>query len=223
MTGPSELKKASRFLAHVLRHGPESIGIRLDANGWASMADIVRKAARHGKRLTPELIRSVVATSDKQRFALSDDGLRIRANQGHSIADVDLGLQPTEPPEFLFHGTALHHLASIRAHGISKGKRNHVHLSPDEGTALRVGQRHGKPVVLRVLARAMHEKGFEFYLSANGVWLTFYVPAEFVQFGWNQLEDKHQRGDAAQTDVNRTYRRSRLVQDYFRAPVVSAL
>lgn len=187
MTGPNELKKASRFLAHVLRHGPESIGIRLDANGWASVADIVRNSARHGKRLTPELIRSVVATSDKQRFALSEDGLRIRANQGHTIADVDLGLRPAEPPEFLFHGTAFRFLDSIMVNGIAKGKRNHVHLSPDEATALRVGQRHGESVVLMVLARAMHEKGFEFYLSANGVWLTWHVPARFIRCQKDEL------------------------------------
>ncbi|MDO8264126.1 MAG: RNA 2'-phosphotransferase [Gallionella sp.] len=176
-----ELGAISRFLSFALRHGPDKVGIGLDSNGWASIEELVRQSNRCGRRLSPELIRTIVATSDKQRFAISGDGLYIRANQGHSIAAIDVALAPVEPPKFLFHGTAQRFVASILTTGISKRSRNHVHLSADESTAIHVGQRHGKPVVLRILARAMHAEGHEFFLSANGVWLTDHVPLRFIQ------------------------------------------
>ena len=46
--------------------------------------------------------------------------------------------------------------------------------------AVRVGQRHGKPVVLRVDAAAMHQAGQAFYLSDNQVWLTEAVPPQYL-------------------------------------------
>jgi putative RNA 2'-phosphotransferase len=54
-------------------------------------------------------------------------------------------------------------------------------LDPD--TAERVGQRHGKPVVLRVEAQRLFEDGFEFFRADNGVWLTDKVPAVYLGFG----------------------------------------
>jgi len=176
-----ELDAISRFLSFALRHGPDKVGIQLDANGWASIEALVRQSSQHGWLLSPELIRSVVAASDKQRFAISSDGLHIRANQGHSMPAIDLGLRPVEPPEFLYHGTAERFVASIMATGICRGTRNYVHLSAAEATAIRVGSRHGKPVVLRILASAMCPEGHEFFLSANGIWLTEHVPSHFVQ------------------------------------------
>jgi putative RNA 2'-phosphotransferase len=131
--------------------------------------------------LTRPLLQQVVDTNDKKRFALSADGSKIRASQGHSVA-VELGLPPQEPPEMLYHGTATRSLDSIRATGLHSASRQHVHLSADEATAVKVGQRHGKPVVLRVRAGAMHRAGLEFFLSANGVWLTDQVPPEYIEF-----------------------------------------
>jgi putative RNA 2'-phosphotransferase len=129
-----------------------------------------------------ETLARVVAESDKQRFALSPDGRRIRANQGHSVA-VDLGLEPRTPPEVLYHGTASRFVDSIRESGLHPAARTHVHLSPDEETAREVGQRHGKPVVLTIAAGRMHRDGRQFFQSANGVWLTDAVPAEYIGFG----------------------------------------
>lgn len=176
-----ELVTVSRFLSFALRHGPKKIGIQLDANGWARIDDLVKQSNRCGRRLSPELIRKVVAASDKQRFAISGDGIFIRANQGHSIAAIDVGLTSVKPPELLFHGTAQRFVASIKATGISKRSRNHVHLSADEATAVRIGLRHGEPVVLQISAHAMQAEGHKFYLSANGVWLTEHVPPRFIQ------------------------------------------
>ncbi|HET9234199.1 MAG TPA: RNA 2'-phosphotransferase [Candidatus Eisenbacteria bacterium] len=175
------MKQASKFLSYVLRHEPDAIGLQIDAQGWASIEDLITLTQGRELPLSRELIESVVAMSDKQRFSISPDGLRIRANQGHSIA-VDLGLQPVRPPETLFHGTATRFLESIRSAGLQPQERQHVHLSPDAETATRVGQRHGKPVVLQVRAAALFDAGTPFYLSENGVWLTPMVPLEYLIF-----------------------------------------
>lgn len=175
---PSDTK-TSKFLSLLLRHKPESIGLQLDASGWADIGELIQKAGKAGVHLTPGKIAAVVATSDKRRFILSDDGSRIRANQGHSIS-VDLGLLPKQPPELLFHGTAQRSLSSIKQNGIVSMNREFVHLSKDRETALAVGKRHGPPVVLAVQAGKMHRDGFAFYLSENGVWLTEHVPTAYL-------------------------------------------
>jgi putative RNA 2'-phosphotransferase len=175
------LIRTSKFLSLVLRHRPEQIGLQLDTSGWASVDELLRLANAAGRRLTRAELQEVVAQNDKQRFSLSEDGARIRANQGHSVP-VDLGLDATRPPELLFHGTALRNLRSIQRGGLHRHGRQHVHLSPDEATATKVGARHGKPVVLTIEADSMHRAGLEFFLSANGVWLTEHVPARFIRF-----------------------------------------
>jgi putative RNA 2'-phosphotransferase len=176
-----DLVRISKFLSLVLRHKPQAIGLSLDPHGWARVDELLAKANAHGAALTRDVLLRVVRENDKQRFALSEDGQLIRASQGHSLR-IDLGLEPAVPPELLYHGTATRYVASIREQGLLAGKRDDVHLSPDEATALRVGQRHGKPVVLTVEAGLMHRAGYRFYLSANGVWLTEHVPAEYLVF-----------------------------------------
>ena len=174
-----EILRMSKFLSLVLRHKPELIGLTLDQNGWASVEDLIRLANRHGIRLTRPLLMQIVADNEKKRFALSDNGERIRASQGHSVK-VDLGLPPALPPEILYHGTASRFLESILAGGLHSANRQHVHLSPDVATAIRVGQRHGIPVVLVIRSGEMAAAGHTFFLSANGVWLTERVPMEFI-------------------------------------------
>lgn len=129
--------------------------------------------------MTREQLEIVVVTSDKKRFAISEDGLRIRANQGHSI-DVALGLLPVEPPEVLYHGTATRFLESILAAGLDKRERHHVHLTNDLDIAKSVGQRYGTVVVLTVAAARMHADGHVFFRSENGVWLTDAVPPHYL-------------------------------------------
>lgn len=172
----------SKFLSLVLRHQPDVIGVELDGEGWLEIDALINAANRHGKKLSPELLHRVVAENDKKRFAISDDGLRIRASQGHSLRSVELSLTATDPPDELFHGTISASLAGIRKSGLLRGKRNHVHLSPDLETARRVGSRRGKPVILTVVAAEMHAAGHSFFLSANEVWLTDHVPTDFIRF-----------------------------------------
>ncbi len=173
--------RISRFLSLVLRHRPESIGLHLDGEGWASIDELLGCAAAAGRVLTRDVLAEVVRESDKQRFRISDDGERIRANQGHSV-EVDLGLAAVVPPEKLFHGTVQRFVVSIRRDGIHRGKRQYVHLSPDEATARVVGGRRGAPVVLSVRAREMQEAKYQFFLSENGVWLTESVPIQYIDF-----------------------------------------
>ncbi|HEX8272360.1 MAG TPA: RNA 2'-phosphotransferase [Longimicrobiaceae bacterium] len=175
------LVRASKFLSLVLRHKPEHIGIALDAAGWVGVDELLAAAGRSGFALDRATLERVVADNDKRRFAFSEDGACIRASQGHSVA-VELGLEPQPPPDVLFHGTATRFLDSIRREGLKPGSRTHVHLSADEATAITVGQRHGKPAVLRVAAGAMHRDGHAFVRSANGVWLTGAVPAGYIAF-----------------------------------------
>lgn len=165
----------------MLRHQPEKIGITLDQAGWILVAELLNACNAAGFSITQQELENVVRTSDKQRFAFSDDRQMIRANQGHSI-EVNLDYQPLTPPEILYHGTATRFLASIKAQGLVKGKRLHVHLSSDEATAIKVGSRHGKPVVLIIESSRMHKDGLIFYQSENGVWLTEHIPPAYIKF-----------------------------------------
>lgn len=169
----------SKFMSLVLRHEPGRIGLTLGEGGWVPVADLLAGCERAGKRISPALLREVVDSNDKQRFAFSDDGLRIRANQGHSV-QVDLGLVPQAPPPQLYHVTALRFLKSILEQGLLRGSRHHVHLTEKQDVAMSVGTRHGLPVVLVVDALRMQQDGHVFYRSDNSVWLTDRVGAEYL-------------------------------------------
>ena len=172
--------ETSKFLSYVLRHEPHAIGLTLDREGWAEIDALIAGAKTAGRELDVELIRAVVAGSDKKRFAISDDGQRIRAVQGHSTDTVAIQHEPKQPPEFLYHGTATRFLDSILREGLRPGERHHVHLSQDIVTATAVGQRYGKPVVLKIEALRMRRQGFKFFQADNGVWLTEQVPSSFL-------------------------------------------
>lgn len=171
--------KLSKRLSLVLRHKPGTIGLTLDPEGWAEVDNLLQCLEKAGWATSLEQLQEVVTDNDKQRFRFSDDGLRIRANQGHSIS-VELGLRPVPPPEFLFHGTATRFIDSIRQDGLQKRSRQHVHLSIDVETATAVGKRHGQPLILTIRAGEMHVEGHPFYLSENQVWLTDHVPVDFI-------------------------------------------
>jgi len=176
-----DLNKISKFLSYVLRHKPEAIGIKLNKEGWIGVDEFITAANKDGNNLNRALLDEVVFTNDKQRFAYSADGLSIRANQGHSV-DIELALEPTSPPDILYHGTATRFIESIKEQGLIKKQRQHVHLSALQETAVSVGQRHGKPIVLSINSKQMYEDGHLFYLSNNGVWLTDFVPLNYISF-----------------------------------------
>ena len=173
------MSRVSRRLSLVLRHDPASLGITLDAAGWADVGELLRALAASGTPLTRAELDAEVARDAKQRFALDAGGTRIRASQGHSVP-VDLGYAPQEPPPVLFHGTPARSVPAILREGLRRGDRHAVHLSPDAATARAVGARRGAAVVLRVDAAALAASGAAFTRSANGVWLVDAVPPQHL-------------------------------------------
>lgn len=172
--------RLSKFLSFVLRHEPGAIGVELDEAGWISVETLLEASRAHGTEITRPMLEEIVATSPKRRFAFSRDTQCIRAVQGHSI-EVDLKYAPSVPPDILYHGTVDDFITAIRSQGLLRMSRQHVHLSADATTARTVGARRGRPVVLEVLARQMHEDGFAFFMATNGVWLTEHVPPTYIQ------------------------------------------
>ncbi|MBD5780970.1 RNA 2'-phosphotransferase [Pelagicoccus sp. NFK12] len=175
-----ELKPKSKFLSLVLRHKPAAAGVTLDENGWCQVHDLLRGAESAGVSISLPELEEIVATNEKKRFSLCGDGIKIRANQGHSI-ELELGLTEKEPPEELFHGTTIRFDEPIMENGLMKMKRHHVHLSSDIETAKSVGMRHGKVLILRVDSESMGKDGYKFYLSENGVWLVDHVPIKYLK------------------------------------------
>lgn len=174
------LKDTSKFLSLILRHNPGKIGVAMDANGWVNVDELIEKSNRHQVKLDFPTLEEIVITNDKQRFAFNDDYTAIRANQGHSV-NVDLEFEPTQPLEFLYHGTVEKFLPEILVSGLQKMSRLHVHLSKDLETAIKVGSRRGKPVILKIHSARMFADGHPFYLSGNGVWLSNGVPPEYIE------------------------------------------
>lgn len=161
----------SKKLAYLLRHDKD---YAFDEHGWREVEDLI---LNHG--FTMLLLENIVATNNKQRYEFNDNKTRIRARQGHSIL-VDVELKEAIPPVTLFHGTSEDVVSSILIEGLKPGKRLHVHLSSDIETAIKVGRRHGSPVVLKVNAKAMEADSIRFYLSNNGVWLTDFIDKKYI-------------------------------------------
>jgi putative RNA 2'-phosphotransferase len=179
MLSEKEITRISKFLSLVLRHKPEILGMTLDENGWTDVQTLLYKINQTDMAITRDILRHVVETNAKKRFAFNETGDKIRASQGHSV-EIKLDYTPQQPPGILFHGTGEKSVTSILKTGLEKKDRHHVHLSADRETALKVGQRHGKPVVLEVSAGQMAHEGHTFYVSENDVWLTDHVPVRFL-------------------------------------------
>lgn len=173
-------EKLSVFISLVLRHNPDAAHITVDEHGWADVGELLAGINATGREINMEILEEIVATDSKQRYSFNQDKTLIRANQGHSIP-VDVELKEQEPPEFLYHGTAARFLDAIESEGLKPMSRLYVHLSRDIETALKVGRRHGNPVVLKVNSGDMYKDGQRFYLSENGVWLIKKVDAKYLE------------------------------------------
>ena len=173
------LTRTSCFLSLILRHKPETIGISLDEHGWANVDALIEGISKT-REFNMDILEEIVRTDEKERYSFNEDKTLIRANQGHSIP-VDVELEKVEPPEELWHGTGEKYVSSIDEIGLIRKSRLYVHLSKDKETAVKVGSRHGKPVIYTVKAREMYQDGYEFFLSKNGVWLTKEVPVKYLE------------------------------------------
>ena len=180
-----KLTKLGKFISLILRHNPKIIGIELDKNGWADVSELINGINQSGnneeKRINFEILEEIVKNNNKKRYEFNEDFSKIRACQGHSI-EVDLELKAVKPPKILYHGTAERFLEQIKKEGIKKKNRQFVHLSETEETAYNVGQRHGKPFIIKVMAEKMHKDGKKFFISKNGVWLTDDIEVKYLEF-----------------------------------------
>lgn len=98
-------QSVSKYISLILRHKPEVAGITLDERGWADVYDLIEGVKKKYPGFCWKVLEQIVETDSKQRYSFDEHGLRIRANQGHSI-QVDVELEEKEPPELLYHGTA---------------------------------------------------------------------------------------------------------------------
>ncbi|HGS9340372.1 TPA: RNA 2'-phosphotransferase [Clostridioides difficile] len=176
----SKKDKLSIFISLILRHKPETIGIKLDDYGYADVNELIEKINNTGRNINIEILEQIVKEDNKQRYSFNEDRSKIRANQGHSI-NVNVELRELEPPRFLYHGTATRFLDNIKKEGIISKSRLYVHLSNDIDTAVQVGKRHGIPIVLKINAGKMYENDYKFYLSENNIWLCEYIPFKYVE------------------------------------------
>ncbi|HBH0413487.1 TPA: RNA 2'-phosphotransferase [Clostridioides difficile] len=176
----SKKDRLSVFISLILRHKPETIGIKLDDYGYVDVNELIEKINNTGRNINIEILEQIVKEDNKQRYSFNEDRSKIRANQGHSI-NVNVELRELEPPRFLYHGTATRFLDNIKKEGIVSKSRLYVHLSNDIDTAVKVGKRHGVPVVLKINTGKMYENGYKFYLSENNIWLCKYIPFEYVE------------------------------------------
>jgi putative RNA 2'-phosphotransferase len=175
----SRLRKISKYLSYHLRHRPDELGLELEVGGWVEVTQLLTACHQNRFYIRSDELKEVVDRNDKKRFSFNEDGSKIRANQGHSVA-IDLQLTPQTPPERLYHGTGHKAVQSILKEGLLKMSRHHVHLSSDRATAKKVGVRHGKPIIFQIDTEAMQKAGYIFYLAANGVWLVDRVPPEYL-------------------------------------------
>lgn len=162
----------SRKLAYLLRHDSEYC---YEPGGWRSVFDLIKNYL-----FTQEEIICLVCSDSKDRFELNDDGKKIRALYGHSVK-FEQQLTEFEPPESLYHGSALKYLSSIEDRGLLSKARQFVHLTEDKDTAIKIGQRHGEPILLKIASRLMKTNGYKFYKLNNGVWLSKEIPIEYIE------------------------------------------
>ena len=174
------MTKISKRLSFLLRHCKEPLYIDING-GWALVDDILDALRMKHPNINRKTLDDIVASDEKMRYSYDQTGRKIRANQGHSIPGVVVQMEQLEPPEFLYHGTATRFLDSIMEEGLKPMSRQWVHISSDVETAVKVGKRHGTPVVLKIYARKFVQDGHKLYLSSNGVWQAKSVPVKYFE------------------------------------------
>ena len=180
-----ERSSKSKLLTFILRHHSDKFNLKLDKEGWIDINTLLNaiNSSNNNKigNITMEQVLEIVRLCDKQRFQLSEDRSKIRACQGHSLAEVELKFTKKRPPVLLFHGTVDKIVNVIMEQGINKMARHHVHLSNDLTTAIEVGKRRGAPILFLVDSKQMYADGAEFFISENNVWLTENVPPQYIK------------------------------------------
>jgi len=169
--------KIGKTISYLLRHKPD--GLSMDKQGYVLVDDLLKKV-----NISQSDLDFIVLNNDKSRFSYLDENKKyIRASQGHSIA-VKIDFKQERPPRELYHGTSEEKLVFIMKTGLSKMKRNHVHLTDDKNVAYLVGKRYSKrkePIILIIDSAKMFADGYKFFLSDNKIWLTDNVPPNYIK------------------------------------------
>ncbi|MBQ3079201.1 MAG: RNA 2'-phosphotransferase [Clostridia bacterium] len=173
----------SVYIAYLLRHKPDEIGLEMDKHGWVNASELIEKINSHtGYTVSRGILDEIVSSDKKGRYKYSADGEKIKACQGHSIEWVEPELETAAPPEFLYHGTTLEAYIKINESGaVSKMSRHAVHMQAEAGKAWQSARRwRQKPVVLKIDAGRMAKDGYLFGISDNEVWCTETVPIQYI-------------------------------------------
>ncbi|KAH8110993.1 KptA family-domain-containing protein [Phellopilus nigrolimitatus] len=177
--------RISKTLSWVLRHGAKSAGLHMRSDGYVRVSDLL--AIPRLRSVDFPTLERLVQTDSKERYHLlfesqeTGDPWWIRANQGHSIKDVDLQFQEiTDVGQIpmAVHGTNLLAWKAIEKEGLSPMKRNFIHLAQHvshiKGLEANAGLRENSQVLIYVDLESAKRDGVVFYLSSNGVVLTKY-------------------------------------------------
>lgn len=167
----------SKLLSLMLRHRPDEFGLQVDRHGFADLDAVLRAFQDRNSTFSLEDIEKVVYDGEKQRFEIVEN--RIRARYGHSFS-IDLGLDPSEPPEFLYKGVDSVDVERLLSEGLTPDDRDYVHLSFDADVAARLSARPGRRgAVIRIAATRAHHAGVHFYDCGPTI-LTKHIPGEFL-------------------------------------------
>lgn len=159
----------SRLLSKALRHDPLSIlGVEIDAYGYVPVNVVLEKL-----EISLNELQVIHDTNNKKRFEFNSDKTKIRATQGHSIP-VIFDLDSIEPPKILYHRTHKNVLENIFENGLLKMNRHHVHMTEDKFL------NKSKEILLAIDSKRMYEDGYKFLKTSNDVWLTDFVPPQYI-------------------------------------------
>ncbi len=180
----NQLGRLSRFLLMLLRHQPARFPVKLDAQGFAQLDDVMRvvHALPNLRWATLADIEAVLAMPGPQRLEIVDVGggsRRIRALYGHSVRK--LAYDPVQPPDRLYFAVSPDAAETIRREGLHSGEDAYVHLTDDPTQACAGALREiPDPLVLIVDAAAAATSGVLFYSPVESVYLCEEVPPQFI-------------------------------------------
>ena len=169
-------EQRARSITYLLRHGAKKEKVPIREDGFVSINDILSWKKVSG--ITVEEIREIVAECPKRRFLLVEEpeGIFLRANQGHTLEVevemkeiVDASLYPV-----VCHGTYFRSWDLIKAGGLSRMGRKHIHFSSKDFNDRTIisGMRRTSEILIYIDLPTAINDGFKFFISDNEVVLT---------------------------------------------------
>jgi putative RNA 2'-phosphotransferase len=178
------LQKLSRFLSLLLRHQPARFPIRLDAEGFAALDEVLHmvQALPNFRWATLRDIEAIVDQPGRKRFEIviaGEDAPRIRALYGHST--VRPTYDPVTPPDTLYYGVDASEVETARREGLRPSDRVYLSLTTDPALARSAALRYAlEPVVLTIDAGAAFAAGRQFYHPTDAIYLCDHVPPQCI-------------------------------------------